>query len=151
MERVDRAAGYFVDGFNCAQSVLAAFGPDCGLDRDSCLRVAAPFGGGVSRTDGMCGAATGAILALGLVLGHCDPDDEAGQDRIRALTRSFLARFAARLGSTRCTDILGYDLSRPGVAEMVKAEGLSLEPCPAAVKTAAELLVEMLDDGPTGP
>ncbi len=151
MERVDRAVANYSDGFNCAQSVLAAFGPGCGLDRESCLRVAAPFGGGVSRTDGMCGAATGAVLALGLVLGHCDPDDEAGQERIREKTRSFLARFAARRGSTRCTDILGHNLSLPGVAEKVKAEGLSLEPCPVAVRTAAELLVEMLEDGPTGP
>ena len=33
------------------------------MDREAALRLAAPLGGGMSRTDGPCGAATGAILA----------------------------------------------------------------------------------------
>jgi hypothetical protein len=44
-----------------------------------------------------------------------------------------------------CTDILGHDLSAPGVAERVSEEGLSKEPCPEAVRTAAELLEELLE------
>ena len=142
--RIERAVQLFVGGSSCAQALLSVYGPDFGLDRELALKVAAPFGGGVSRTGGMCGAATGAILVLGVARGHTDPDDEAGRERIGELTREFLRRYHERQGSTLCTDILGHDLSQPGVAERVKAEGLSQEPCPAAVRAAAEILEDLL-------
>lgn len=144
MERVDLAVQMFVDGYSCAQSLLASFGPGYGLDRDLALRVAAPMGGGLSRTDGPCGAATGAILVLGLVHGQTSPDDDEGKERVRELTREFLRRYEMRKGSTMCTDILGHNLSLPGVAEKVSAGELGKEPCSAAVRTAGEILLELL-------
>jgi len=102
------------------------------------------LGGGISRTDGPCGAATGAILVLGLVHGHADPEDEAGRERIRGLTQEFLRRYRNRHGSTLCTEILGANLSRPGEPERVKAEGLSDGICPGAVRDAGEILLELL-------
>jgi C_GCAxxG_C_C family probable redox protein len=144
MARVDEAVRMFRDGYSCAQSLLAAFGPDHGLDRELALKVASPLAGGVSRTDGPCGAATGALLVLGLIAGPTDPDDDAGKDRIRTLTQEFLRRYALRKGSTMCTDILGHNLSLPGVAEKVADEGLSQEPCPEAVRAAGEILLELL-------
>jgi C_GCAxxG_C_C family probable redox protein len=134
----------FVDGFSCAQSLLAVYGPPLGVEREAALRLAAPLGGGMSRTDGPCGAATGALLVLGLKHGHTHPDDEAGAERIRILTQDFLRRYDERKGSTMCTDILGHNLSLPGVAEQVKAGGLSKEPCPRAVRAAAVILESLL-------
>jgi C_GCAxxG_C_C family probable redox protein len=134
-----------VDGYSCAQSLLSVYGPQLGLDEAMALKIASPLGGGLSRTDGPCGAATGAILVLGCALGHAGPDDDEGKERIRILTREFLRRYEERKGSTMCTDILGHDLSVPGVAEMVKEQELSKEPCPEAVRTAAELLEELLE------
>jgi len=143
--RIEESVRRFVAGYSCAQSLLSVYGPELGLDEALALRIASPLGGGLSRTDGPCGAATGAILVLGCALGHRGPDDEEGQERIRSLTQDFLRRYRERKGSTMCTDILGHDLSRPGVAERVNAEGLSAEPCPEAVRTAAELLEELLE------
>ena len=151
MERIEQAVAMFEDGYSCAQAMLAAFCEDYGLDRQTALRLASPLGGGISRTDGICGAASGAILVLGLARGHTHPDDEEGQDRVRVLTRRFLELYAARKGGTLCTEILGHNLSLPGVPERVKAEGLSKEPCPAAVRTAGQILLELLEDGPAGP
>ena len=56
-----------------------------------------------------------------------------------------LVLYDERKGSTMCTDILGHNLSRPGVPEKVKEGQLSLETCPDAVRTAAQLLEEYLD------
>lgn len=143
--RIEKAVQRFVDGYSCAQSLLSVYGPELGLDEALALKIASPLGGGISRTDGPCGAATGAILVLGCALGHAGPGDEAGQERIRDYTQEFLRLYEARKGSTMCTDILGHDLSAPGVAEMVKEKELSKEPCPEAVRTAAELLEELLE------
>lgn len=142
--RVEQAVAMFEDGYSCAQALLATYGPDHGLDRETALKVASPLAGGLSRTDGPCGAGTGALLVLGLVLGPTTPDDAAGRDRIRRLSQEFLRRYAESRGSTLCTDILGHNLSLPGVAEKVKAEGLSKEPCPQAVRAAAQILETLL-------
>jgi C_GCAxxG_C_C family probable redox protein len=144
-ERVEEAVNLFVDGYSCAQSLLAVYGPALGVEREAGLRLAAPLAGGMSRTDGACGAATGALLVLGLKHGHTDPDDEVGRERIRTLTQEFLRRYQERKGSTMCTDILGHNLSEPGVPEKVKAGQLSSLTCPDAVRTAAQLLEEYLD------
>jgi C_GCAxxG_C_C family probable redox protein len=141
---IDQAVAMFDEGYSCAQSLLGVYGPLFGLDRENALRLAAPFAGGISRTDGPCGAVTGAILVLGLKYGHSHPDDEAGADRIRQLTRDFLARYRERKGSTLCTDILGANLSVPADLERVEAGDLYDVSCPDAVRTAACLLEEML-------
>jgi C_GCAxxG_C_C family probable redox protein len=144
-ERIEQAVTMFNDGYSCAQSLLAVYGPSLGVEREAALRLAAPLGGGLSRTDGPCGAATGALLVLGLKHGHTRPDDEAGSEHIRNLTREFLRRYDEREGSTLCTDILGANLSLPGGLERVEAEGLSAKSCPDAVRTAAGILEELLD------
>jgi C_GCAxxG_C_C family probable redox protein len=145
-ERIERAVTMFVDGYSCAQSLLAVYGPELGVEREAALRLAAPLAGGLSRTDGPCGAATGALLVLGLRHGHSHPQDDEGKERIRKLTQEFLRRYQERKGSTMCTDILGHNLSQPGVPEKVKDGQLSNLTCPDAVRTAAQLLEEYLDE-----
>ncbi len=147
-ERIEQAVDMFVEGYSCAQSLLAVYGPSLGMDREAALRLAAPLGGGLSRTDGPCGAATGAILVLGLKHGHTHPDDDAGAEFIRNLTREFLRRYDESKGSTMCTDILGANLSLPGEKERAKAEDLSSKFCNDAVRTAARLLEELLEIQP---
>lgn len=144
-ERVEKAVELFVDGYSCAQAILAVYGPDLGVERAAALRLAAPLGGGMSRTNGPCGAATGALLVLGLKFGHSHPDDETAAERIRILTQEYLQRYDERKGSTMCTDILGHNLSLPGVPEKVNEGQLASETCPDAVGTAAQLLEEYLD------
>jgi C_GCAxxG_C_C family probable redox protein len=143
--RVEQAVDMFKDGYSCAQSLLGVYGPLLGVERETALRLAAPLAGGISRTDGPCGAATGALLVLGLKYGHCHPDDESGSERIRVVTQDFLRLYAERKGSTLCTDILGVNLSVPADVERAEAEELYDVSCPGAVRTAAELLEEMLD------
>ena len=147
-ERIEQAVAMFVEGYSCAQSLLAVYGPGLGMDREAALRLAAPLGGGLSQTDGPCGAATGAILVLGLKHGHTHPDDDSGAEFIRGLTQEFLRRYDERKGSTMCTDILGANLSVPGEKERVEEEGLSSKSCPDAVRTAAQLLEELLEIQP---
>ena len=50
----ESAIAYHDNGFNCAQSVLAALQEETGLDESTAKRVAAGFGGGV-RCGEICG------------------------------------------------------------------------------------------------
>ena len=56
----------FLAGYNCAQSVLYAYGPELGMDGETALKVATGLGAGMGRRGEVCGALTGGILVLGL-------------------------------------------------------------------------------------
>lgn len=51
--------------YNCAQALLAAFGPDAGISEEDACRITANFGSGM-KMGGTCGAVTGGLMALGL-------------------------------------------------------------------------------------
>ncbi len=144
MGRVSRAVELFDQGFNCAQSLLAAFGPDLGMDERMALKAASPLGGGLSRTGGPCGAAMGALLVLGLRNGHTDSGDDEQQDLCRAEAQEFLRRFGLKRGATTCPEILTADLSKPGELERAREEKLFEAKCTHAVREAAEILEELL-------
>jgi len=144
MTKSDDAAALFKSGFNCSQSVLTAFGPSLGLDRDRCLRVAASFGGGMGRMGKTCGAVTGAFMVIGLKNGAVRSDDAEAKKRTYALVNKFAEKFLARNKSLECKDLLGCDLStEAGVKEMM-AKDLHNTVCPKFIRDAAEILEEML-------
>ena len=49
-ERVNRAVDFFMAGYGCCQSVVAAFSDLYGLDETMAKRLGAGFGGGVGRS-----------------------------------------------------------------------------------------------------
>ena len=76
----EKALALHSQGFNCAQAVLGALGDYTGLDEKTALALTAGFGGGV-RCGEICGAASGAVMALGLHYPWNDPEDAAGRAR----------------------------------------------------------------------
>ena len=50
------ACKYFTDGYNCAQSVFAAFHKEMGLSESTALKMSSAFGGGMGRLREVCGA-----------------------------------------------------------------------------------------------
>ena len=48
-DRINRASELFKSGYNCSQSVVAAFADMYGFTEEQALRMAASFGGGIGR------------------------------------------------------------------------------------------------------
>ena len=142
----DDAVSYFTQGYNCAQAVLLAHGPRLGIKPADCLRLAAPFGAGMARTGSTCGAVTGALMVIGLRVGHTVADDLATKERCYEVARDFLARFHERHGSVICKELLGFDLGTPeGLAE-ARARDLHTTVCTGLARTAVELLGQVLGE-----
>ena len=117
MSRSGDAAKIFENDFNCCQAVFSAFAPDRGLDRNTALHIAAPFGGGMGRMGEVCGAITGAFMAIGLKYGNPDSNKETKKRSYEAVL-AFTERFTALHGSIRCRELLGCDIGTPeGMAE----------------------------------
>ena len=56
-ERIEKAVSLFKEGYNCSQSVVAAFADMYGFTEEQALKMASAFGGGIGRMRETCGAA----------------------------------------------------------------------------------------------
>jgi C_GCAxxG_C_C family probable redox protein len=139
----EHALGFFAKGYNCAQSVFAACGPAAGMNESTCLRLAAPFGGGFGRLGEVCGAVSGAMLVLGLRHGAEVTGDSDGKARHYERVREFARRFQARHGSLTCRGLLGCDISTPEGRDQARQRGVYLTQCPLYVQAAVEILDEL--------
>lgn len=144
MSRTDEACSLFKQGFNCCQAVLATYSPECGLDQETALKIAAPFGGGMGRMGGTCGAVTGAFMVLGLEYGWTTSDDPAVKEKGYGLVNEFERRFRSQHGTTVCRELLGFDISTAEGLQAAKDQQLFLTRCPKFVQTAAEIVEKML-------
>lgn len=140
------ALGTFAAGFNCAQAILAAYGPRHGLDRDNALRLGGPFGSGMA-TGETCGAVTGALMVLGLQHAKTSAASLLSRDQTERLTLTFLERFTARNGTVRCKDLIGCDLRTPEGRRAARRDRTFKRQCPKFVKDAAEILESLEQEG----
>jgi C_GCAxxG_C_C family probable redox protein len=146
-EKSEQAVSYF-ENFNCAQSVIAAYGPELGLDPETALRVAGGFGGGMGRLGEVCGAVTGAFMAIGLKRAKVHPEDDESttKEKAYALVHEFAERFRARHGSILCRELLGCHIGTPEGVTQAREEGLFEQVCPKMVESAAEILEQLLEE-----
>ena len=140
-----RAYDLFLEGYNCAQAVFCAFEDETGMDREAAARLASSFGGGMGRLREVCGAVSGALLALGVLRGYADPaDPQAKKDHYR-LVQEFARRFREKNGAIVCRELLsGVQTTPGGEPEPRTPEFYKKRPCPALIRQAAEIADEIL-------
>lgn len=143
MDRVTKAVELFGQGYMCSQAVFAAFSEDYGVTEKQALQIGACFGSGMNKGE-VCGACTGALMALGMRYGQFDLSDVESRAAQKAKAAQFLEEFEKREGSYICRDILGCDLSTEEGRSYAINKGLFKKICPKMVKTAAEITSEML-------
>lgn len=91
----------------------------------------------------MCGAVTGAILALNLSLGR--ESNSGSFDGNYSAVQKLIEEFEARFGSSNCTELLGCDLGSKEGQEKFKKEEL-FERCREFTGEAAKISAEILKD-----
>ena len=142
LERCRKAKEYHDKGFNCAQSVLEAFRDKVGLTEDQCRRVATGLGGGF-RSGNICGAASGAVLVLGMLYPH-NEEDLAQKAATGKLVKEFVSRFSARFNDkVDCRDLLQEKDLQP-VPEV--AELGATKHCETLIISAVAMLYDYLEE-----
>ena len=137
MDKSEQAVELFKTGACCSQAVFAAFAADYGMDPETAMKVSAGLGGGVGRMREVCGAVTGATLALGLKYG---PDKAAVYPHVQELC----ARFKAECGSIVCRELLaGTGATQGGAPEARTDAYYKKRPCAEMVRLAAQLVTEV--------
>lgn len=146
MSRIETAVSTFNEGFSCSQAIFSAFSEELGLDPTTALRVAGAFGGGMAATAKTCGAVTGALMVIGLRYAMVIASDDAAKKKTYDISREFMRRFAEKNGSIVCAQLLGVDISTPEGHKRAKDEGLTKSLCPGFVRSAAEIIEEILSE-----
>ena len=136
-----RSAALFEAGMYCAESTLQAVAEAHGLKDSSIPRIATGFCGGISRTDGMCGALSGGIMALGLLTGRSGPRD--AKDLCYTLVHELVNKFRKEFGSTHCTELLGCNISTVEGSQCFIEKGLMDDVCAVVTRRTAELVEEV--------
>ena len=145
MNHVNKAEKYFCSNFNCSQAVFTTFATELGMDEELALKISTQFGGGARKGE-MCGAVSGALMALGLKYGHCNSEDMEEKGRAYKISEDFMNRFIAEKGTVVCRELLGYDLSKTEDMEKIKEWNLFKTTCPEMIRCATEIVDEMLNE-----
>jgi hypothetical protein len=83
-------------------------------------------------------------MVLGMKYGQVDLNDKKSRVQENAKASEFLEEFKKRKGSYICRNILGCDISTKEGRAYAIDNGLFGKLCPEMVKTAAEIVSEML-------
>lgn len=147
-DRVARAVALFKEGYNCSQSVVAAFADLYGFTREQALHMSASFGGGIGRMRETCGAACGLFLLAGLEKCALEGSDRESKAANYALVQELAEKFKKRNGALCCADLLGLSKKEPVVStpEARTDQYYAKRPCVKMVEEAAKIWCEYLEN-----
>ena len=152
--RTDQAIALFFEGYNCSQSVFAAYADLFGMDKKTALRVSASFGGGIGRMREVCGAASGMFLVAGMLTGATEGKDQVAKKKNYEVVQSLAAEFKKENGGSYiCRELLGLDKDGKKVIlgdttpDARTEEYYKKRPCIKTIQGAAAIIERMLLDG----
>ena len=142
MERCKKAVEYHKRGYNCAQSVLAAFTDLIGTPERQLMDLAGGFGGGAGAGE-LCGAVSGAVMVLGLLTPGDPADPVASKKRTVELSKELQKRFSGIFEAVRCQELLKKKFDPDERTPAAQALGLKGH-CDIMIVTAVEIVADML-------
>ena len=140
------ALEHFTARFNCAESVLLGVTKACGLECECVPRIATGFGGGVSSCGEICGALTGAVMAMGLKFGRESAEDVEAKNALYEKVQNLLDSFKREFGTIRCLELTECDFRTPEGKEKAKELDLHGGLCRKFVEFAANEAAQMITE-----
>ena len=143
IEEVSRKSGeLFAAGYCCSESVLMSVAEDKGIKSGLIPKIATGFCGGIAHTRNICGAVSGAIMALGMLLGRDKAEDS--REELNSAIHKLLGEFEKRYGSTNCYELLNCDLDTQEGMEKYLENNL-WDKCKEFTEEAAGMTMSLLE------
>ena len=140
----ERACQNFLNGCNCAQSVLCAFADKVGIDEKTLMKLASSFGGGMGKLREVCGAVSAMFMIAGLLKGYSVAGDDIGKTRQYQLVQDLAHKFKSEHGTIICRELLGLDGEDNPIPSKRTSEYYASRPCEDFVRTASEIIEKEL-------
>jgi C_GCAxxG_C_C family probable redox protein len=145
INRSQRALELFSQQYSCAQSVFAGCTTSEHLSEAQRLALAAPFGGGVAGQGEICGALTGALLALGEAGGEAiATDPAAGSKAPPKRVLELIEAFRRAHGSILCRELTGCSFNTEAGQRSFEERELHKNLCSNLVAFAATQVDEVM-------
>jgi C_GCAxxG_C_C family probable redox protein len=143
MNHTEKALNNFKNQYNCSQSVFSAYSEKFGIKENDAQKIAMGFGGGIGRTQDICGALTGAIMVLGCR--HYNENDIArSKEIIYAKTKELISKFKEIHKTVDCLELIGVDFSKEGGFELFKALNIHENKCNGYIEDVCKILDEII-------
>jgi len=141
----DIAVAKFLEGYHCSQAVFYSFCDDLGFEKNSALKIACGFGGGMGSKGEVCGAITGGIMVIGAKYGRGENEDRTASNLTFTKTRELMDKFTDKHGTYICRKILnGCDLTTKEGFKIFKENDLYNKICVPCVQSAVEILENII-------
>ena len=146
-QKIDKARELFLEGYNCAQAVAAAFAPEMQLDEKLVLRMSAAFGGGIGGQRLICGAVNGMNMVLSYITGYDDADDMDTKKTLYANVRRMAAMFTEQHETMVFRDLLIQSGLRAKEDPSERTpEYYRTRPCVRYVEACAGIVADILNE-----
>lgn len=140
INRAEKAKNLFLEGYNCAQAVAAAFADLTDMSEKTVARLTIGFGGGMGRMREVCGAVSGAVFIMNALYG------DRGKQEVYSEIQKIAGEFREKNGSIVCRELLGLSISGPDspVPEKRTESYYKKRPCAELVYMSAQILDEKI-------
>jgi C_GCAxxG_C_C family probable redox protein len=106
-------------------------------------KIATGFCGGVSHTDGICGAISGGILAINMINSRSQTSYPCEENKLKV--QKLITSFNNKFDSTQCYKLTGCDLgTEKGESDYNSKNKKKL--CDDFVSEATQLTLDLIDD-----
>jgi C_GCAxxG_C_C family probable redox protein len=116
-----------------------------GIHSELIPKIATGFCGGIARTSGICGALSGAVMAISMYYGRNLPDEPI--DRSYIPVQKIIEVFENEFGSTNCRQLTGCDLGTEEGRKKFFAMNM-LERCKGYTEEAARMAMSIIEEKP---
>ncbi|MHA1421624.1 MAG: C-GCAxxG-C-C family protein [Candidatus Thorarchaeota archaeon] len=137
------AKKYFSGQYNCSQSTMKGILVGMDIDFDQIMPFAVGLGAGVAHEGNVCGAVTGAILALGVIENKTYKDPLDQKEAAYAASEEFVRRFKKKQGTIICNQLTGITMADIEIRKDATKEGVFAEKCPSFVADAVQIALEI--------
>ncbi len=132
--------------YGCAEATLVALQTIFAMPDPSDSSPAMALSGGVAYSGGVCGAITGAAVAVGRLAGVRLADHKQAKRVARGIIQDLVNKFETEFGSRDCADLIGYDISIPSQHDAFIASGVWRNGCMRQIEFAVAHLGELVDE-----
>lgn len=142
----DQARDLFLQDDNahgCAETSYIVLKRAYGLPEADDSSAAMALNGGVAYAGGVCGAISGAALAVGQLAGRRLADHGEAKSAAREIVMDLMDRFQEEFGDTTCRGLLGLDLRQPGEHDRFIESGIWRTNCMAQIEFAVQHLADL--------
>jgi C_GCAxxG_C_C family probable redox protein len=132
--------------YGCAESALVALQTIFGLENEGDSSAATALNGGIAYSGGMCGAISGAAMALGRLAEQRDNDHREAKRVARRLTQQLITDFEAEFSSSDCRDLIDYKISIPAQHDAFIASNVWRTTCMRQIEFSVSKLAALADE-----